>query len=91
MSEYLSQLDSRKYWLVHQILLLQDESLVEKVEVFWNSQIKSHSILKPMRKELRVEDLVKEQEYKGFDYQNYTRLTKEININEPIEQLLADI
>lgn len=87
----LSQLDSRKYWLVHQILLLQDESLVEKVEVFWNSQIKSHSILKPMRKELRVEDLVKEQEYKGFDYQNYTRLTKEININEPIEQLLADI
>ena len=87
----LSQLDSRKYWLVHQILLLQDESLVEKVEIFWNSQIKTHSILKPMRKKLRLEDLIKEQDYKGFDYQNYTRLTKEINISEPIEQLLADI
>ncbi|WP_338793434.1 hypothetical protein [Bernardetia sp. MNP-M8] len=87
----LSQLDSRKYWLVHQILLLPDENLLEKVELFWKNQIKTHSILKPMRKELRIEDLIEEQNYQGFDYQNYTRLSKELNITEPIEQLLADI
>ena len=87
----LSQIDSRKYWLVHQILLLQDESLLAKVEFFWKNQIKTHSILKPMRNKLRIEDLIEEQNYKGFDYQNYTRLSKELNITEPIEQLLADI
>ena len=40
---------------------------------------------------LDIEQLKKEQNYRGFDKKEVDRLIKEINIQEPIEELLEMI
>jgi hypothetical protein len=46
-------------------------------------------IIKPLRKDLTLQELLKEQNFKGFDRQEMDRLAKEVNIQEPIGELLA--
>jgi hypothetical protein len=46
-------------------------------------------ITKPKRTTLAVEDLIKEQKYKGFDRAGFDKLVAELAIEEPIEALLA--
>lgn len=36
-----------------------------------------------------VEDLIREQNYKGFDREGFDKLVAELNIQDPIEELLA--
>ena len=47
--------------------------------------------VRPLRQGVSVEDLVKEQGYKGTDWQRLKNLAKEMDIKEPIEQLLAQL
>jgi hypothetical protein len=46
-------------------------------------------ITKPKRATLTVEDLIKEQKYKGFDRAGFDKLVAELAVEEPIEELLA--
>ncbi|MGB3849511.1 MAG: hypothetical protein WA958_06050 [Tunicatimonas sp.] len=46
---------------------------------------------KPMRETLDVEQLKIEQGYRGFNQSRTDRLIKEINLQEPLEELLAMI
>ena len=46
-------------------------------------------ITKPKRATLTVEDLIKEQNYKGFDRAGFDKLVAELAVQEPIEELLA--
>ncbi|MBK8568263.1 MAG: hypothetical protein IPN76_34395 [Saprospiraceae bacterium] len=46
-------------------------------------------IIKPLRKDLTLHQLLEEQHFKGFDRKELDKLAKEINIQEPIEELLA--
>ena len=45
----------------------------------------------PMRKKLILEELKREQNWKPINRAEFDRLVKEIDIQEPLEQLLADI
>lgn len=45
--------------------------------------------IKPLRKDLTLDQLLAEQQFKGFDRQELDSLIEEINIQEPIEELLA--
>jgi len=45
--------------------------------------------VRPLRKNLTLEELLTEQNFKGFDRQELDKLIAEINVQEPIEELLA--
>ncbi len=46
------------------------------------------STIKPLRKNITLDELLAEQNFKGFDRQELDKLISEINIQEPIEELL---
>jgi len=48
-------------------------------------------LAKPMRKHLKVEELVKEQGFKGVDRKKFDALIAAIDVQELIEELLAAI
>jgi hypothetical protein len=48
-------------------------------------------LAKPIRKNLDIEELIKEQNWKPINREEFDRLVKELDIQEPIEQLIADI
>ena len=50
-----------------------------------------HSIIKPLRKKLRIADLKKEQKYRGMNQAKLDLLINELDIQEPIEILLAQL
>jgi DNA modification methylase len=75
-----------------QIKSIQNEETLEAV----NAMLKAlstkqliHQITKPKRENLTVEDLIKEQNYKGFDRAGFDKLVAELAVQEPIEELLA--
>ena len=87
-----NNIDSRKMMLIHQITDLQDESLLGQLEVAFK-KIKGedgvlNQLVRPRRKKLDVEELIKEQKFKGVDRKKFDMLIKEINIKEPVEVLL---
>ncbi|HFA47438.1 MAG TPA: hypothetical protein ENJ95_00315 [Bacteroidetes bacterium] len=49
----------------------------------------SVSSVKPIRDSLTLNQLLEEQQFKGFDRQELDNLISEMNIQEPIEELLA--
>ena len=50
-----------------------------------------HDIFKPMRKTITVEEMVQEQDYKGTNKEEFMRLVRELDIQEPLEFLLAQL
>ena len=48
-------------------------------------------IVKPIRKTITVEDMIREQNYKGFDREGCDKLVKELDIQDPIEELLNEL
>ena len=48
-------------------------------------------IVKPIRKTITVEDMIREQNYKGFDREGFDKLVKELDIQDPIEELLNEL
>ena len=90
-----NNIDSRKMMLIHQITDLQDESLLGQLEVAFK-KIKGedgvlNQLVRPRRKKLDVEELIKEQKFKGVDRKKFDMLIKEINIKEPVEVLLEGL
>ena len=93
-------LSDEKLELIVQISKLDDEDSVYKVKsfiehlnkkTFKNKSDLLQKLAKPMRKKLDLEELKREQNWKPIDRKKFDRLVKEIDIQEPLEQLLADI
>lgn len=88
-------LEARKYKLISQITSLKDEAEIARLEVVFKNLTTGDELLrklaKPMRKHLKVEELVKEQGFKGVDRKKFDALIAAIDIQEPIEELLAAI
>ena len=70
--------------------LRQVEKAVDLVEHSPKSELLK-KLAKPMRKKLDLEELKREQNWKPIDRDEFDRLVKELDIQEPLEQLLADI
>lgn len=87
--------ETKKYKLIEKITNLQDEDLLNKLELILNEYSRGNLILmeivKPIREKLDIEQLKKEQNYQGFDKEEVDRLIKEIDLQEPIEELLGMI
>jgi hypothetical protein len=78
--------------LMNQIKSIQNEETLKAV----NEMLKAlstkeliHQITKPKRETLTVEDLIKQQNYKGFDRAGFDKLVAELAVEETIEELLA--
>ncbi|MCC6724638.1 MAG: hypothetical protein IT258_09015 [Saprospiraceae bacterium] len=88
-------LEARKYKLISQITSLKDEAEIARLEVVFKNLTAGDELLrklaKPMRKHLKVEELVKEQGFKGVDRKKFDALIAAIDVQEPIEELLAAI
>jgi hypothetical protein len=84
--------ETKKYKLIEKITSLQDEEVLNKLELLLKEYSSGNAILmeivKPMREELDIEQLKLEQNYKGFNKEEIDQLIKEIDIQEPIEDLL---
>jgi sRNA-binding carbon storage regulator CsrA len=78
--------------LMTQIKSIQNEETLEAVNAMLktlSSKQLTNQITKPKRETLTVDDLIKEQKYKGFDREGFDKLVAELAVQEPIEELLA--
>lgn len=93
-------LDSIKMNLIVEITHLDDEKSLRRIAEVIGEEKKRptekqletlEKLAKPMRKKLDLEELKREQNWKPIDRKEFDRLVKELDIQEPLEQLLADI
>ena len=85
-------LDSRKYKLIQEIMKLDNEEALSKLEeeveaiqqeeVFWTA-------IKPLRKTITLEQMIKEQNYKPIEKDEFFKVVDELEIEESIEELLS--
>ena len=86
-------IEALKYEIFTKIANIQDEGLLQKVKDMLESISKENDLLqrviKPIREKVTVKDLIKEQNYKGFDRVGFDKLIAQLDIQHPIEELLA--
>jgi hypothetical protein len=81
---------SRKYALIQEIMSLESDALelleaqvatVKAKETFWKAA-------KPMRKNLTLEMIMKEQNYKPVSREVFFQMAADVQVEEPLEELL---
>ena len=93
-------LDSLKVNLIVEITHLDDEKSLRKIKTAID-EVKNRptreqlelleKLAKPMREKTDIDELIKEQNWKPVNREEFDKLVKELDIQEPIEQLIADI
>ncbi len=89
-------LEARKYKLINQITHIESDAVLKYLEDIFavladEQREQMLQLIKPMRKTLSVNDLIKEQQYDGPNKERLEHIIKEIDIEEPIEDLLKMI
>jgi adenine-specific DNA methylase len=86
-------IEALKYQIFEKIARIQNEVVLQRVKDMLENISKDNDllyrVLKPVKEKITVEDLVQEQNYKGFDREAFNKLVAELNIQDPIEELLA--
>ena len=94
MNPIISEFELRRYALVHQILLLEDEQILEQLETWMTTLLPVNQppalphFVKPIQPTLSLKTLKIEQNYTGFDVSSFSNLSDELEIHEPVEDLL---
>ena len=85
-------LEAKKLDLITKITLVESEALLSKLEVFFDQIQDKELLLKalsaPIRKKTDLNAIIKEQNYSGFNRKKFDKLIKEIDIQEPVEELI---
>ncbi len=85
-------IEMRKYHLVENIIKLSDERLLSQLEemlhAYQTARQSIRYLAKPMRTTLDIDQLVKEQNFKGVDKSKVDNLIEDMAIETPIEDLL---
>jgi hypothetical protein len=93
----MASAESIKLDIINQITLLNDATVLAQIaHVLKQNMPKNKSAVlnklnKPRKKTLDIELLKKEQNFTSFNRPRFDQLVKELNIQEPIEQLLQMI
>jgi hypothetical protein len=86
-------IETLKYELFAKIMNIQNEAVLQRVkeliEQISNENDLLNRVIKPVREKITVDDLIKEQNYKGFDRDAFNELAARMDIKDPIEELLA--
>ena len=88
-------LEARKLELITGIASLDSETSLAHLEIYFKKLTGKEDLLKklakPIRKKMDLETIKKEQNHKKFDRKKFDQLVSELNIQEPIEELIAMI
>lgn len=87
----------KKYKLIQMIMSVEDEELLSSIEHTLaqaqeqpQSQVASFwDAVKPIRKDVSFEQLLAEQNYQPMTYEEFRTKADEVDMQEPIEELLA--
>jgi hypothetical protein len=73
--------------------LRQIEKVIDLVEHSPNKKQMEmlKELSKPIKEKTDIEEMIREQNWKPIDRKEFDRLVKELDIQEPLEQLLSDI
>jgi hypothetical protein len=89
----ISNAELRRYYLVHQILSLKDEQLLAQIEDWFSTVLPAAdtlpSFVMPLKKKVTVEILKEAQNYQGFDFATFSKLSQAFDTEESTEELLA--
>ena len=87
-----SNLENRKQHLIRRIAQIKEEKhlliLEQYVMDIEQENIDFEAIFKPAKKTITLEELIKEQNYTGIDKVKMDKLIQEMDIQEPLEDLL---
>jgi hypothetical protein len=81
-------LHSKKLRLIHQILQINDETFIDELIAQIKSKISSQ-ITTPIRPHFDLEAIKRAQGHQPIKKAEFDQLIKELNIQEPLEDLLA--
>lgn len=88
-------LDRRKYKLIKEIMSIEDEAQISKLEHQIDEIQEVASIweraMVPTRDQISLEEMIAEQNYKPISQEEFFRLAEEIDIEESLEELLAQL
>ena len=87
-----SNLENRKQHLIRRIAQIKEEKhlliLEQYVMDIEQENIDFEAIFEPAKKTITLEELIKEQNYTGIDKVKMDKLIQEMDIQEPLEDLL---
>jgi hypothetical protein len=83
-----SGLEARKHRLISRIAAVREAGEIEKLEALVDQMLPGVAI-KPLRKNITLDEMLQEQNFTGFDRKELEKLAEAIGITEPIEDLLA--
>lgn len=86
-----SSASNRKGHLISAIQAIQDEQELAAVEQYLkilHAKRQYGNIIQPMRDSISIEAMKIEQAYKGFNRETFDALAAELDIQEPVEELL---
>jgi hypothetical protein len=85
-------MEALKYEIFAKIVGIQDEAILQKIKELLQSISNENDlfnrVIKPIRETISIEDLIKEQNYNGFDRDGFNNLVSEMKIEDPIDELL---
>jgi len=90
------KLDDRKYRVIQEIIMLEDETLLSVLE----EQLEQaklddtdllERVMKPMKKTISIEEMIKEQNYKPIVAKDFFTQAEDLKIEESLEELLSEL
>jgi hypothetical protein len=88
----MATLETRKYKIISQITALNNESAIQELESLIKKisfELYHSNIIKPIQSNQSVESMISDQKYKGMDRKYLDKLVQEMDIKEPIGELIA--
>lgn len=89
-------IDSKKVRLVNKITSVQDESLLDLLEKIFDSTSMANAevwakVVKPIRQRQTIEDMLREQNFRGFDRKGFDKIIEALDIQDPEGELLKSL
>ena len=86
-------IDTKKIKLIEEITSIKSEKeldqLVRYIKLSRLNDLHGEAMFKGIRKSISVDELKREQNYKGINRGEFDKLVEELNIEESIEELLS--
>lgn len=94
----MTNIQLKRMSIIELVMEVSDEELLDAirkgaVDVIEQSESKPNPFdaVKPMRENVSLEDLMAEQNYRPIDFRSFRALAEEVELDEPIDELLADL
>ena len=88
-------LEAKKLDLINKITLVESEDLISELQTLLSQLQDKELLLKklsvPIIKKSDLDEIILKQNYAGFNRKEFDKLIKEINIQEPVEELIKMI